>query len=148
MAFIYRPIMNEFLKHEGKIFKTIKTIEGETFYNVIADTNPTDDKEIDIVIVNGDLRNSKYILKIVHPSSIEMMELYKDDDEIIDTLATFNLKPLSHFLRFIVAQLATKQGRQEIDRTIGKLIDRKTIKRLCVALWLIDDPDVRERFAR
>lgn len=147
MAVIQKIFKKEFFnKIDGKILKTIETKDGEKLHDVRVAVNIENLENMDIAILPGDLMVPG-LITVLKPEDVVMIELYDNRHQMIDMLEKFSLKPPSYLLEQLISDLATIKRREQFDQQLTDLLGEQVIKRLCAALWMIDDPNVERRFA-
>lgn len=146
MAVIKKVFKKEFFNRiDGKIVKTIETANGEKYHDVRVAVNIEDDENTDIAVLPADLMVPGLIC-VLKPKDIVMVETFENRHQMINMLENFNLKPPSFLLEQLISDLATIKRRKQFDKELTDLLGEKTTKRLCAALWMIDDPNVEKRF--
>ncbi len=147
MAVIKKVFKKEFFnKIDGKILKTIETKNGRKYHDVRIAVNVENLENMDIAVLPADLMVAG-LIGVIRPENVVMVELYENRQQMMDMLEQFNLKPPSYLLEQLISDLATIKRREQFDKKLTDLLGEETIRRLSAALWMIDDPNVENRFA-
>ncbi len=137
----------EFLaKINGKILKEVELISDKRYTRVRLAVSSQEDECTEIAILPGDLMIPG-LIGVVRPEDILKLEFYETGQEMLEVIASFDLKPPSYLLEQLISDMATIKRKQKFDEELSAFLGKDVIKRLSAALWLIDDPKVKERFA-
>ncbi len=137
----------EFLaKLNGKILKEVELINDRRYTQVRLAVCLLEDENTEIAILPGDLMVPG-LIGVVRPEDILKLKFYETPQEMLEVIASFDLKPPSYLLEQLISDMATLKRKKKFDEELSAFLGKDVIKRLSAALWLIDDPKVKERFA-